>query len=31
MIPIHRVEALLEQLLAIRAIVAQRGPQPTTY
>lgn len=31
MIPLHRVEALLEQLLAIRNAVAARGPQPTTY
>jgi len=31
MIPLHRMEALLEQLLAIRQAVAARGPQPTTY
>jgi 2-dehydro-3-deoxyphosphooctonate aldolase (KDO 8-P synthase) len=31
MIPLHRMEALLEQLLAIRQVVAARGPQPTTY
>ena len=31
MIPLHRVEALLEQLLAIRAAVALHGPRPTTY
>jgi len=31
MIPLHRMEALLEQLLAIRQAVTARGPQPTTY
>ncbi|NDC47104.1 MAG: 3-deoxy-8-phosphooctulonate synthase [Actinobacteria bacterium] len=31
MIPLHRVESLLEQLLAIRAAVAVHGPRPTTY
>ena len=31
MIPLHRMEALLEQLLAIRHAVSARGPQPTTY
>jgi 2-dehydro-3-deoxyphosphooctonate aldolase (KDO 8-P synthase) len=31
MIPLHRMEALLEQLLAIRQAVSARGPQPTTY
>ena len=31
MIPLHRMEALLEQLLAIRNAVSARGPQPTTY
>ena len=31
MIPLHRMEALLEQLLAIRQAVALNGPQPTTY
>ncbi|MFM8907766.1 MAG: 3-deoxy-8-phosphooctulonate synthase, partial [Actinomycetota bacterium] len=31
MSPLHRMEALLEQLLAIRQAVAARGPQPTTY
>lgn len=31
MIPLHRMEALLDQLLAIRSAVAIRGPQPTTY
>lgn len=31
MIPLHRMEALLEQLLAIRQVVAINGPQPTTY
>ena len=31
MIPVHRMEALLEQLLAIRQAVALNGPQPTTY
>jgi len=31
MIPLHRMEALLEQLLAIRQVLAARGPQPTTY
>ncbi len=31
MIPLHRVESLLDQLLAIRAAVAVHGPRPTTY
>jgi len=31
MIPLRRMEALLEQLLAIRNAVSARGPQPTTY
>jgi len=31
MIPLHRMEALLEQLLAIHNTVAAHGPQPTTY
>jgi len=31
MIPLHRMEALLEQLIRIREAVATGGPQPTTY
>ncbi|MEY4401386.1 MAG: hypothetical protein RL072_1251 [Actinomycetota bacterium] len=31
MIPLHRMEALLEQLVLIRKAVAVSGPQPTTY
>ncbi|MFZ9730756.1 MAG: 3-deoxy-8-phosphooctulonate synthase [Ilumatobacteraceae bacterium] len=31
MIPLHRMEALLEQLVLIRKAVAVAGPQPTTY
>ena len=31
MIPLHRMEPLLEQLLLIRQAVAVSGPQPTTY
>jgi 2-dehydro-3-deoxyphosphooctonate aldolase (KDO 8-P synthase) len=31
MIPLHRVRALLEQLLLIRHAVSVAGPQPTTY
>ena len=31
MIPLHRMEALLEQLLEINNAVAVRGPQPTSY
>jgi 2-dehydro-3-deoxyphosphooctonate aldolase (KDO 8-P synthase) len=31
MIPLHRIPAFLEQLLAIRDAVQRRGPQPTTY
>lgn len=31
MIPLHRMEALLEQLVLIRNAVAVSGPQPTTY
>jgi 2-dehydro-3-deoxyphosphooctonate aldolase (KDO 8-P synthase) len=31
MIPLHRMPALLEQLLLIRQAVATAGPQPTTY
>ncbi|MGA1332766.1 MAG: 3-deoxy-8-phosphooctulonate synthase, partial [Ilumatobacteraceae bacterium] len=31
MIPLHRMEALLEQLVLIRKVVAVSGPQPTTY
>jgi 2-dehydro-3-deoxyphosphooctonate aldolase (KDO 8-P synthase) len=31
MIPLHRMPALLEQLLLIRQAVAVAGPQPTTY
>lgn len=31
MIPLHRMRPLLEQLLLIRAAVAEFGPQPTTY
>jgi 2-dehydro-3-deoxyphosphooctonate aldolase (KDO 8-P synthase) len=31
MIPLHRMEALLEQLVLIRQAVAVSGPQPTTY
>jgi len=31
MIPLHRMESLLEQLLLIRQAVAVSGPQPTTY
>jgi len=31
MIPLHRIPAFLEQLLAIREAVQHRGPQPTTY
>lgn len=31
MIPLHRMEALLEQLVRIREAVAVGGPQPTTY
>jgi 2-dehydro-3-deoxyphosphooctonate aldolase (KDO 8-P synthase) len=31
MIPLHRMEALLQQLVMIRQVVATTGPQPTTY
>jgi 2-dehydro-3-deoxyphosphooctonate aldolase (KDO 8-P synthase) len=31
MIPLHRIPAFLEQLLAIREAVQRCGPQPTTY
>ena len=31
MIPLHRMEALLTQLVLIREAVAASGPQPTTY
>ena len=31
MIPLHRMTALLEQLLLIRQAIAVAGPQPTTY
>jgi len=31
MIPLHRMEALLTQLVLIREAVAANGPQPTTY
>ena len=31
MIPLHRMEDLLEQLVLIRKAVAVSGPQPTTY
>ena len=31
MIPLHRMEALLEQLVLIRKAVAVSGPQPTAY
>jgi 2-dehydro-3-deoxyphosphooctonate aldolase (KDO 8-P synthase) len=31
MIPLHRMEALLEQLVLIRKAVAVSGPEPTTY
>jgi len=31
MIPLHRVEALLKQLMKIRETVLADGPQPTTY
>ncbi|MFW6732669.1 MAG: 3-deoxy-8-phosphooctulonate synthase [Synechococcus sp.] len=31
MVPLHRMEALLEQLLALRAVVTATGPAPSTW
>jgi 2-dehydro-3-deoxyphosphooctonate aldolase (KDO 8-P synthase) len=30
MVPLHRMEVLLEQLLALRAVVTATGPAPST-
>jgi hypothetical protein len=31
MVPLHRMEALLEQLLALRTVLSATGPAPSTW